>query len=191
MNSWLKREMTDKTEREYFFQRENKFSYNPLVFHFLNLSYNLYILKTLEVFSYWERISTSIFWIDLDSVIWMGLKGPNCFFWIETQWTNYGKRPGDPEAEVEIVVPGEGVEWKKKVKRFRRSKAAKGHQKLQTSVISTYRITSNHVGLSFCNLAFGNRTVFNLNQLNRLQSNRLQRVRQHWAAKHIQLTEVF
>ena len=145
----------------------------------------------IEVFSYWERISTSIFWIDLDSVIWMGLKGPNCFIWIETQWTNYGKRPGDPEAEVEIVVPGEGVEWKKKVKRFRRSKAAKGHQKLQTSVISTYRITSNHVGLSFCNLAFGNRTVFNLNQLNRLQSNRLQRVRQHWAAKHIQLTEVF
>ena len=131
------------------------------------------------MFSYWERISTSIFWIDLDSVIWMGLRGPNCFFWIETQWTNYGKRPGDPEAEVEIVVPGEGVEWKKKVKRFRRSKAAKGHQKLQTSVISTYRITSNHVGLSFCNLAFGNRTVFNLNQLNRLQSNRLHRVRQN------------
>ena len=142
------------------------------------------------MFSYWERISTSIFWIDLDSVIWMGLRGPDCLFWIVTQLTNYGKRPGGPEAEVEIVVPSEGAEWKR-VKRFRRFKAAKGHQKLQTSVTSTYRITSNHVGLSFCDLVFGDRTVFNLNRLNRLQPNRLQRVRQHWATKHIRLNEVF
>ena len=106
--------------------------------------------KNWESEKNWKKSKNS----GLDSVIWMGLRGPDCLFWIVTQLTNYGKRPGGPEAEVEIVVPSEGAEWKR-VKRFRRFKAAKGHQKLQTSVTSTYRITSNHVGLSFCDLVFG------------------------------------
>lgn len=108
--------------------------------HFPKKKMDAKLENYIEVFSYRERISTSIFWIDLDSVIWMGLRGPNCLFWIETSNGQIMERGQVTlKQEVEIVVPGEGVEWKKKVK-------DSGGLKLQRD-IRNYRLLSLvHIG---------------------------------------------